>query len=126
MRILSGDLGGLVGNAYNTTLTNCYYTGTINVQDTSYLVGVGAIVGRWGSSKNIAINCHWLKSDNSLAVKAVGISFVTTVIDSTAYDDVFQMYELAGTLNGCNGDSVWIKIPDGTPQLKFYFEGGDV
>jgi hypothetical protein len=104
-------IGGLVFNLHGN-LYNCYYAGKIT--GTIKVGTIGAIAGV--SISGQIINCHWLRTEDSIAIVAVGL-ISGGLTDAAAHDGIADMYLLADILN--TDEDVWIDIPNGTPQLRF-------
>ncbi|GHU98768.1 hypothetical protein FACS1894211_03050 [Clostridia bacterium] len=101
-------------------LMNCYYSGKITAVLQYHGIKVGALTLFTYADTRI-INCHWLQAEGGLATVAV-LYDDSLQSDHVAYSDIADMYELADALNADQDETVWVNIPNGTPQLKFMSE----
>lgn len=106
-------VGGIVGFGYNTPITNCYSTGSVDFCENSDGT-IGAIVA-YNNSLYSSVNCYYL--DTSCVGGCWGLNLKGSAESATI--DQFKSGEITYRLNG-TGEKVWCQTigTDEIPQLK--------
>ncbi len=120
------NVGGLIGTIAYSSITNCYFAGTILCQGDDKS---GISVLCYNLSPNTVVeNCHWLniQTEGYNEVVAFGNYRDDSVfIDICSYDSLEEMKypngteNLAEILNGDSSYPVWIQRENELPTLKF-------
>ncbi|MDR1092601.1 MAG: InlB B-repeat-containing protein [Clostridiales bacterium] len=111
--------GGLVATMSDSesSVENCYFIGTITGVFSD--IRVGGIVG---AARGHIANCYYLVREGGKVLRAIGTALSGTVLtDIYEYENLFDFYELADTLNRDNEYEVWVNIPNGAPELRVSF-----
>ncbi len=118
-------VGGLMVTVGYSTVSNCYFGGTIQCKGSSQSE-LGAIIAILGTD-TIVNNCHWLniQTDGYIVFTDFGRYHDTATTNSYGYDSLKKMKypdttrTLADILNGAYRDSIWIQTENELPTLKF-------
>ncbi|MDV0446900.1 hypothetical protein MsAg5_07630 [Methanosarcinaceae archaeon Ag5] len=111
-------VGGIAGSVYNTSITNCYFTGKISE---NAVANIGGIAGRISGSESVVKNNVVIGPFMEWQVTKSGAVYGEITSDVVGYSDA-DNYVYDGIVNAAGADIMTRGIQDGDGTLRILWD----